>query len=136
MITFNSIDIITDTEGVIEDFKRGTMNRKKEFYENARGDGEGVKYLNKPGASHSVSFVFMNVALASVSGIETRVLQFADYQQMGTLSIPSKGFSAANCVVESVDYVSNDFRIGNLAADLSFDEVRELKFEMVFRQLK
>ena len=134
ILSFAGNTLIDNGEGIITSWERGTPVYTKLFEPVARGHGEFVKNLQKTGADHSVTLSFLNVAPASVSTIENRILGLQDSTAQGNVKIPDKGVDISNCVVKEVHYLANE-RNNVINSDYSINEVRRLDFTIVFRQV-
>lgn len=144
-MTFNGVVIITDAQGGIipHSFERGIINRRKEFVEMARGDGQLVKHFAKTGTSHSIDIEFFSVTQSQLSTRFTAMQALADMTAMGTLKINSPQDSVraeiANCVVDSVTPIAQEHAFipsANYATNYTITPVWHLSFSLKFQQLK
>lgn len=126
-----------DKDGIITSFSQGVMIRKKDYVENARADGEQAKYYNKPGCSHTVTFVFVNVSKDVITDLDSRLKGYGDNIRVGELSITKECFLAQNCIVDNVEIGPKDWGIDNLdAGKMTYDVIANCEYTFTFRQLK
>lgn len=133
--TFKALTLITDAEGLVANFKRGTFPRKLPEKDLPRALGGIIKDLGSSSAKHTFQLKFLNVASGNLATIRSRINNMHNPTTgrvtSGTLSIPNwQSFSAPHCTFtncvetmceERVDNVTPANPAGTVAYDLCFD---------------
>jgi hypothetical protein len=132
-ITFGNFTVISSSEGGWQEPELGFIDPGYEYAKLINTDGELAKPVASGGCDHSITINFVNVALASVAGIQARIASLKT-KGVQTLTIPE--FPAIpNCVFKSAKRANKRTSTIAIAGTVTLTAKKNVDYTLTFRQL-